>query len=393
MNSKKIKFYLALFFFIISFNYKSYAIKVQCPVDIDEDGISDDPNAVCIHIAAGDGFVNMADGRLQYVFGFRLIPAKLPNKLVMDYAMLGATFPAPTIKVKEGQDLYLTLSNVGMVMRPDLFDPHTVHWHGFPNAASIFDGVPDASIAVNMGASITYYYHAHEPGTYMYHCHVEATEHMEMGMLGNIWVTPKQDGTPIEYPKGSGKVYTKFAYNDGDGSTGYDVDYPVQFHSFDAEFHDANLNVQPLPFETLRTEYAMFNGRGYPDTTKEEVLLNSFNGKGSQNVPTAITAHVGERILLRMSNLSVSDFFTVTALGIPMTIVGKDARLLRSTSGENLYIKTNSVTLGGGEAADVILDTEGVPPGKYFLYTTNLQYLCNYHQERGGMMTEINLLP
>ena len=48
-----------------------------------------------------------------------------------------------------------------------------------------------------MGASLTYYYNLQDPGTYMYHCHVEATEHMQMGMLGNLYVRPAQNGTPL----------------------------------------------------------------------------------------------------------------------------------------------------------------------------------------------------
>ena len=94
---------------------------------------------------------------------------------------------------KEGQKVYLDLSNVGMLMRPDLFDPHTVHFHGFPQAASIFDGEPMASVSINMGGTLRYFYNIVEPGTYLYHCHVEATEHMEMGMIGNLWVVPKQN--------------------------------------------------------------------------------------------------------------------------------------------------------------------------------------------------------
>ena len=29
----------------------------------------------------------------------------------------------------------------------------------------------------------------------MYHCHVEAAEHMQMGMLGNLFVRPRQNKT------------------------------------------------------------------------------------------------------------------------------------------------------------------------------------------------------
>ena len=42
-------------------------------------------------------------------------------------------------------------------------------------------------------------------------------------------------------------------------------------------------------------------------------------------------------------------------------------------------------------AEHVILDTDGVAPGTYFIYTTNLQFLSNGEQDRGGAMTEITI--
>jgi hypothetical protein len=54
-----------------------------------------------------------------------------------------------------------------------------------------------------------------------------------------------------------------------------------------------------------------------------------------------------------------------------------------------MYYDPTSVTLGGGESADVMIDTTGVTPGRYFLYTTNLNYLSNHAEDFGGMMTEI----
>jgi len=159
-----------------------------------------------------------------------------------------------------------------MAIRPDLFDPHSIHWHGFAQAASVFDGVPESSIAINMGASITYYYKANDPGTYMYHCHVEATEHMQMGMLGSLFVQPAQDGTPLGTCAAG--PCTHFAYNDGDGSTGYDVQYPLLLTSSDGVFHERHFHIQPLPFADMRDDYFMFNGRGYPDTVVPGPLAN-----------------------------------------------------------------------------------------------------------------------
>jgi len=217
------------------------------------------PGAVCQHLVGVDGYVSMADGYRQYVFGFT-DKTGVPDNDVLLEAEMDAQSPAPPIRVQEGQEFYLTLSTAPMKMRPDLFDAHSVHWHGFPNIAPIFDGEPMASIGTNPGASFTYYYKVPAPGTYAYHCHVEATEHMQMGMLGHVTVTPLQDGTPITY---AGKTYSQFAYNDGDGSTGYDVDYALTVIGFDPNFHDANGNPtpQPLPFADMRDTYMQINGR------------------------------------------------------------------------------------------------------------------------------------
>ena len=73
-----------------------------------------------------------------------------------------------------------------MIMRPDLFEQHTVHFHGYPNASSFYDGVPDASVAINIGGSFTYYYLAPDAGTYFWHCHITPPEHLQMvGYLRN----------------------------------------------------------------------------------------------------------------------------------------------------------------------------------------------------------------
>jgi FtsP/CotA-like multicopper oxidase with cupredoxin domain len=244
-----------------------------------------------------------------------------------------------------------------------------------------------------MGSSITYFYNIVEPGTFLYHCHMEATEHMQMGMLGNLYVRPAQDGQAKVY---NGKTYTQFAYNDGDGSTGYNKSYPLQLSGFDHVFHELHIAVQPLPFSTLRDTYPMINGRGYPDTVDPNPLPAPVENGGlvSQKVSSLMTlnrASEGEKLLLRLSNLSVTSYYTVTILGLPMRVVGSGAHIARGPDGKNLAYDTSSVTLGGGESADVIVDTAGVPAGTYFLYTTNLNYLSNDVQDFGGIMTEIRV--
>jgi len=432
---------IMMLFVALPANAQDSSIFTQCPetTELHPDG---GDGIKCDHLVAGDGLVTMADGYPQYVFSYARVP--LPGELtdpndpsserapteisgeypgwVMAKGLMAANIPAPTIVVDEDDELFLSLTNVGMAQRPDLFDPHTIHWHGFPQAGSIFDGVPDSSISINMGATLTYYYSAKDAGTYMYHCHVEATEHMQMGMLGNLWVRPRQNRTPNntllsvafetnaantanggttapplpwDSADGPAPVHTTgatYAYNDGDGTTRYDVDFPIQIGSFDAEYHDASFNTQPLPFAGMKDTYFMLNGRGYPDTVNPAVLstTNDFSGpQDSQPVHSLVTATAGQRILLRISNLAITEFYTLGTNGLDMQVVGRDARLLRDGAGNNMYYETNSLTLGGGQSVDVIITAP--TPGTYFLYAKNLHRLSNNNENFGGMMTEIRI--
>jgi FtsP/CotA-like multicopper oxidase with cupredoxin domain len=420
------------------------AVNVQCPEDTNQNGIppadiygnpldaadTDQPNIKCMHLTAGDGFAEMSDGHPMYTFGFANKTGSSPADVIAD-GILAARWPGPKIVLDEGDQFYLSLTNVGTVMRPDLFDPHTVHYHGFPNAASVFDGVPELSVSINMGSTLTYYYNVVEPGTFIYHCHVEATEHMEMGMLANLYVHPLQDavgcfdrspdGTTTangNCPAGTRKDPssvgpTGYAYNDNDGTTGYDVEAPIQVSGFDSNFHDQHILIQPLPFANLRTNYPQINGRGYPDTVLDDVnaypttkmhrprdtdgFLNGApgdrtalnNGEVSQDIGSLIRVTQGNKLLLRLSNVSIDRFFTLTAPGLRMKIVGTGAKLMRGVDGKNLYVDTASVNFGGGETHDVIIDTTGVAPGTYFLTAAEFYQMSNRTQLDGGLITEI----
>ncbi len=381
-------------------------VNVQCPGDIDGDAVwnspgeSQPPNTVCKHFIAGDGFAVMADGSELYTFGFGDRTGTPPTDVISS-GILNNEWPGPTIELEEGQEFYLSLTNVGTTMRPDLFDPHTVHFHGFPNAASVFDGVPEVSVSINMGGTLTYYYNIVEPGTYLYHCHVEATEHMEMGMLANLFVHPKQDFTgclndqgvsngncgPAGRASGGSGGYT---YNDGDGTTAWDVEKAIQLGGFDSYFHEEHIAVQPLPFSTLESDYPQLNGRGYPDTVKVGDLPAPPSGDlPTQKLDSAITVLAGQKLLLRISNVGLDRFWTLTAPGLTMKQVGTGARHMRGPDGKNLYVESASINSGGGESMDVLIDTAGVAPGTYFLQTTELHQMSNRNEMDGGMITEI----
>ena len=144
-------------------------VNVQCPGDTNGDAVIDTPTdqygtgvgngpnggpVKCMHLVAGDGFAEMSDGHPMYTFGFANKTGIAPADVISE-GILSARWSGSKIELEEGDEFYLSLTNVGTVMRPDLFDPHTVHFHGFPNAATVFDGVPEVSIAINMGSTLT----------------------------------------------------------------------------------------------------------------------------------------------------------------------------------------------------------------------------------------------
>ena len=99
-----------------------------------------------------------------------------------------------------------------------------------------------------------------------------------------------------------------------------------------------------------------------PAVQVDEEDAGSVLPESSQMVSGVIQANVGQRILLRMSNTSVAEYFTVTVLGLPMRLVGQGAAIARSRDdtgvvGREWAHDVGSLTLGGGESVDVVIDT------------------------------------
>jgi hypothetical protein len=393
-----------------------------------------------------------------YVSSPPVIDGHVDPRQIMDIGVMNGNIPAPLAAFDEDDEFFLTLTNVGMIMRPDLFEQHTVHFHGYPNASSFYDGVPDASIAINIGASFTYYYLAPDAGTYFWHCHITPPEHLQMGMVGQLHVRPRQDRVPqggvlytyLGYQNGISEPTTnpvvdlrtvcnpgrdilcsatmpavntgavqgkdllgnsqRYTYNDGDGSTAYDVEYPIQMHGFDPNFHFVGMTFNPELFVDMKDKYFLLNGRSYPDTVApgpQVTISSEGNRHYSQPLPAIINIPAGGKALLRLVNLSVTEYHTLQSVGIPMKEVGFMAKLLRDQAGINTEFYTNSITLGGGESLDVILDASDAgcssfagtgcaatlyPAGStFYVYTPQLDHLSNDAENFGGMMTEVHI--
>ena len=355
--------------------------------------------SVSLRLAATDGHI-LLPGREDYplyVFGFVEAPVDASHTELERFKG-NVQGPAPILGFDQGAEVYVTVSNIGLQVRFDLDDSHTLHWHGFKNPISLFDGVPEVSIAVPPAADFTYFYRPKDPGTYMYHCHFEDVEHVQMGMNGVVYVRPAQNKLPAGTPLGATthQAGNKYVYNDGDGSTRYDREWAIMLNEIDPAPHDGLELVQEFLWNTYKPSYWIMNGRAYPQT----LLRNNHPSLPSQPISSLIQVNEGETALLRLANLGYEQHAMILP-GIPMKVVGHDATLLRGPGpapAPDLSYVTNTLYIGPGEARDVLFTA----PAKKGRRAFN-RYLFRNHSAHkltnngasglGGMATEVRVYP
>ena len=94
--------------------------------------------------------------------------------------------PGAQIRVKQGD-------NVKIVLKNELPEPITIHWHGYP-VPNNQDGVPGVTMdAIKPGETFTYEFTATVPGTYWYHSHQKSAEQVDKGLYGTLIVEPKNE--------------------------------------------------------------------------------------------------------------------------------------------------------------------------------------------------------
>jgi FtsP/CotA-like multicopper oxidase with cupredoxin domain len=384
------------------------------------------------HLASTDGWITLPGRvgpwapdpfapapRTTFVFGFRDVTGLTDNQILAQKGKVQN--PAPFLFFDELDNIQITLSNLGLAQRPDLTDSHTIHWHGFRNALPLFDGVPEMSIAVPIGRDFPYFYRPRDPGTYMYHCHFEDVEHVQMGMTSVVFVRPAQNktgnaaGAPIARYNG-GTAPLGYAYNDGVAvsdprSTAYDREYVMFLNEMWANAHYNDAHIQATDWSDYHADFYLLNGRSYPDTLAP-------NGGGNdpstgdlipppgrpdlqyQPFTSLVQVNAGERCLLRFVNLGYTQG-AMTLTGVPMHVVGKDATPRRGLdasglrSGPDTSYYTDTIYIGAGESYDAIFVA---PPKTGSGYDTYLLFNHAYNSLTrpggsglGGQMTEIHV--
>lgn len=256
-------------------------------------------------------------------------------------------WPAPTIRVREGQLVHSGLSNS--------HGAHTIHHHGIEPTA-VNDGVGHLTMEVGghldgddggtgPGGNYAYQWRAAEAGTYFYHCHRNTTLHFELGMYGMLIIDPP--GPVAPYADG-GPGYTRVAndlvaYNKETFWVVDDID--ISWRNMDKSFGIQTPDGQPPAVFTGGFQNIPSGGLNdfFPDFF---VVTGVTIGTGGDlEVPTgpqisrnaALTAlynfvrpsiRLGEKLLIRTLNAS----YCTTVWRFPVTVDGTvtavDARTL-----------------------------------------------------------------
>jgi FtsP/CotA-like multicopper oxidase with cupredoxin domain len=126
--------------------------------------------------------VELGDGA---EFALEIIPVtKQIGDATVRMLAYNGSIPGPTLKIPQDATIAVHVTNRG-----DL--EATVHWHGL-RLENRYDGTHDTQAPIPVGETFIYRVHVPDPGAYWYHPHIREDYGQELGLYGNILVTPTE---------------------------------------------------------------------------------------------------------------------------------------------------------------------------------------------------------
>ncbi|MEM5285807.1 multicopper oxidase domain-containing protein [Paraburkholderia sabiae] len=270
--------------------------------------------------------ISQPDGSSVYSWGYgcRTAPAGFSPANVPGANCPGMQVPGPTLIVKQGDVVTVTLTN----NLPEAAGNTSILFPGFQVCAAQLNsdgtcptaltGVPGLlTREATHGNSVTYSFVAATPGTHAYYSGTQGDLQVEMGLSGAIIVLPTSAPGAVAVPAGCRAVQASLpdgqpdfrnaaaAYNHP--SACYDREYLFQFSEMDPRIHaqaeqEASKScTQPTGCMSVETEpyhpaYFMINGRSMPDDMDpnyaQQYPHQPYNGNPHM--------HPGELVLLRV---------------------------------------------------------------------------------------------
>jgi len=207
--------------------------------------------------------------------------------------------PSPAIRVEQGDKVIITLEN-------SHYFPHSIHFHGVDHPflkenGEGNDGVPQTSNKLTLpGKQFSYELTPRQPGTMIYHCHVQAHTHILMGLIGMFIVEENRPNNWVQtFNIGAGFVrHSSVAVKEK-----YSQEYDLQYQDLDRELHnliqkgnDSRLLAKAYNREyniTERTpDYFILNGRSFPYTLRESLIVVKPEEKVKLRVLNAGDSHL-----------------------------------------------------------------------------------------------------
>ncbi|OQW72665.1 MAG: copper oxidase [Proteobacteria bacterium ST_bin11] len=194
--------------------------------------------------------------------------------------------PSPVIRVEQGDIIWIVLEN-------SHYFPHSIHLHGIDHPYMDHSGEGNDGVGqtgqmdVLPGQSKTYVIKPRQPGTMYYHCHVQPHTHIPMGLQGIFVVEENRPNNWVQtFNVGAGHVrHPSVAVKEK-----YAAEYDLHYQSVDKELHEmvrsandpriiARRMNQEFDITEAKPDYFMLNGRSFPYTLRESLILMEENKK------------------------------------------------------------------------------------------------------------------
>ena len=250
---------------------------------------------------------------------------------------INGTSPAPLIRLKQGQQVRLSVTN-------SLDEETSIHWHGLLVPFQM-DGVPGISFpGIPARTTFTYDFPVVQAGTYWYHSHSGLQE--QMGHYGPIVIDP-EGPDPIVSDREHVIVLSDHS--------------PLHPHAIfrKLKLQGGYFNYQKQTLGGLLAgrdqpagERRMWGGMRMDPTDVSDVTGATYtylvNGHGPADNWTALFTP-GERVRLRIINASAMTNFNVRIPGLKMTVVQADGQNVRPVAVDEFQIAV-------AETYDVIVE-------------------------------------
>ncbi|NVF16689.1 copper resistance system multicopper oxidase, partial [Vreelandella sulfidaeris] len=221
---------------------------------------------------------------------------------------INGTSPGPLIRLKEGQDAVLRVTNL-------LDESTSIHWHGLILPPEM-DGVPGVSFAgIAPGETFTYRFPVRQNGTYWYHSHSGLQE--QLGHAGPL-IIDAAEREPIRYDREHVLLLTDWTFEEP-MSVFRNLKTMEGYYNFqERTIADFFADVREKGFSQTAEMRGMWaqmrmSSRDIADVTGSTYtyLLNGHSPQENWNA----LFKAGERVRLRVINGSAMSYFDVRIPG------------------------------------------------------------------------------